>query len=335
MVISKRYLYDKKPIICLNSIQKKTKKDLENKIKLKEYEFEKVNCVCCNNTKFDVLSEKDRYGLWMKTVICQNCGLIQTNPRMNQKSYNKFYNSLYRKLYVGSLKPTEYFFKQQTEKGKKIINFIEKNSNIKLKNKNILEIGTGAGGILYEFKKRGNEVLGIDLGSEYVSFGKKKGLNLKVGTLNILDKNIKADIIIYSHVFEHTLNPIRELIDAKKMLKPTGIIYIEVPGVKNINKNYDMDFLRYLQNAHTYHFTKTTLANILSKLNLKMLNGTEEIKCIVINSKEKKQIKNDYFITKKFLKNNEYKRLILLPYLKIKYLIIKSTINLLKRTFLI
>jgi 2-polyprenyl-3-methyl-5-hydroxy-6-metoxy-1,4-benzoquinol methylase len=46
---------------------------------------------------------------------------------------------------------------------------------------------------------------GIDLGSEYVEFGKKEyGLNLY--SIELKDLKGKFDLIIMSHVFEHIIN---------------------------------------------------------------------------------------------------------------------------------
>ena len=61
-----------------------------------------------------------------------------------------------------------------------------------------------------------------------------------------MDKNYKADIIIYSHVFEHILDLDKELDAIKSHLKPEGILYIEVPGIKYVHNTYEMNFLKYL-----------------------------------------------------------------------------------------
>ncbi|MHA1335936.1 MAG: hypothetical protein ACTSPW_09300, partial [Promethearchaeota archaeon] len=147
-MLEKRYKYDGKPIIPLNNIQLSYKKLLEEKINSKEYIFEKVKCVICNSSNFELLAEKDRYGLYVSTVICKKCGLLQTNPRMTQESYNDFYKKIYRKLYLGKEIPTDEFFKKQILHGKRIIEFIEKKTKMNISNKFIVEIGTGAGGIL-------------------------------------------------------------------------------------------------------------------------------------------------------------------------------------------
>ena len=93
----------------------------------------------------------------------------------------------------------------------------------------MLEVGTGAGGILQYFKEKGNKVYGCDLGSEYIDFGKKRyGLNLFNGTIDSINVNWHFDIVIYSHVLEHIPNPISELNKLKSFIDKNSYIYIYI-----------------------------------------------------------------------------------------------------------
>ena len=55
------------------------------------------------------------------------------------------------------------------------------------------------------------------------------------------------------------------------------LLYIVVPGLKNIASAYNKDFLQYLQNAHTYHFTKQTLQNCANISGLQQINSNEYV----------------------------------------------------------
>ncbi|WP_321990732.1 hypothetical protein [Marispirochaeta aestuarii] len=115
-MINRRYRYNGKPIIKLNPMQKRIKKQIDDKIISNEYKFEKISCPVCTGIDFELLYEKDRYGLYLPVVICKTCGLIQSNLHMNQMAYANFYNEEYRKLYVGEMNPTEAFFSSQYRK---------------------------------------------------------------------------------------------------------------------------------------------------------------------------------------------------------------------------
>jgi len=123
-MLSKRYRNDGKAIYPLNELQLAIKKQVQEKIARGIYQFESVPCVICKGNDFELLAEKDRYGLYMPVVICQQCGLIQTNPRMNQDSYNQFYRYEYRRLYNGVEVPTEHFFALEYRRGKAIYDYL-------------------------------------------------------------------------------------------------------------------------------------------------------------------------------------------------------------------
>lgn len=335
ILLSNRYEYDEIPAMHLNMLQVQMIKQIKYKVDSNNYPFEEVPCLICGGYEFERLAEKDRYGLYMSTVICKDCGLIQTNPRMNQKSYNEFYNTEYRKLYVGSSLPTESFFKEQYYRGESIYQYLEQKLGFEIANLNIIEVGVGAGGILQYFKEKQNNVYGCDLGSEYTHFGKEKyGLNLHIGSVHELDIDFTPDIVIYSHVLEHILNPIEELTKLKSICGPNTYLYIEVPGVKNLKNSYNQDFLKYLQNAHVYHFTLTTLRNVLECAGYEFVVGDERIRSIFKNQKYSNIKKeycydNDYNKALSFLKKMDIYRHFSVVF-HLKYISMSLSIKLLK-----
>jgi SAM-dependent methyltransferase len=145
----------------------------------------------------------------------------------------------------------------------------------------VLEIGCGAGGILEYFREVGCTVKGLDLDEEYVTFGRTEyRLDLSVATLATTEVGRSTDLVIYAHTLEHILRPVEELNEVSRRLSDGGLLYIEVPGVKNLARDYQMDFLRMLQNAHTYHFSLTTLTNLLRLSGFALVVGDESIRAV-------------------------------------------------------
>jgi len=312
-MLSPRYKNDRISTEKLNDLQESMKSQIEQKIKTGHYQFEKTDCLICGGNNFNLLSEKDRYGLFLPVVICKDCGLIQTNPRMTQKSYNEFYLSEYRQLYGGTQKPHEEFFLDQYMRGNGIIDFLQNHLKMEIKGKKILEIGVGAGGILYSFQQQGNDVFGCDIGEEYLEFGRQRyNLPLVSGSIDEITLPWKPDFIIYSHVIEHILNPFESLDYLKQICSQDTYLFIEVPGIKGgLITNYQKNFLLYLQNAHITHFSLTTLCNLLSKSGWTMVYGDEQICAIFkISSDQHSQYINDYKSEISLLKKLEYTRFI-------------------------
>ena len=72
-MLGQRYLYDGEPILNLNERQKESCKRIieEQEKENSVYQFEHFKCECgAGEEAFDVLAEKDRYGLKNRTVIC-------------------------------------------------------------------------------------------------------------------------------------------------------------------------------------------------------------------------------------------------------------------------
>ena len=308
-----RFKYDALPSMQMSSFQLEMKENIEKKICDGIYKFEKVNCLFCGQDKFELLSEKDRYGLYAPVQICPNCGLIQTNPRMTKDSYREFYNCEYRNLYGEQGKSKQVFFDEQFMTGKFIYEvfgecgLFKKDAKASL----VLEVGCSAGGALKFFKDKGYNIKGLDLGEEYLEYGKKNyALELQYGELASAKFEKAPDIIIYHHVFEHLLDPMDELKKIRETLADDGAIYIEVPGVmRTYESRSGGDFMKSLQNAHICYFTMNSLVNMISKAGFKPLFVSE---CaIVIASKSEipetsgHVFKNDYKAVLEYLNKLE------------------------------
>lgn len=278
--------------ITLNKKQKREILVVKKKISNKEFKYEKLKeCPTCKSNQKIKISEYDRYGFPYKSNLCKGCGLIYTSPRFNQESYIKFYNYNYRNIYSeGGTK--DKFYQNQVVKGIKVFSFLSNHIDLK-RIKNILEVGSGMGGILAPFKEKGKKVLGVDYGSEYVNYGNGKGINSTLGGIKNIKKT-KFDLIIYCHVFEHILDLDNELNEIKKRLSKRGVLYIEVPGIKALGENYRNDLNRYLQNAHTYNFSLITLCNVLNKNGFKLKFGNERVESIFVYSGKPQEIVNEY-----------------------------------------
>jgi 2-polyprenyl-3-methyl-5-hydroxy-6-metoxy-1,4-benzoquinol methylase len=283
-ILGKRYFATGRAFIKLNKVQREARSAVEKLIKDGAYRFESVPCLCGASVEHDlVLAIVDRYGLEHRTVICQICGLIRANPRLDQASYYNFYESLYRQLYSGQQNFSQSQFRERSERysarGRRIVEFL-KRSKIDVAGKTVLEMGAGGGWNLSAFEQFGAKAIGFDYG-KYVEFGKKLyGLDLRCGGIKeAIDQGIEADVIILSHVVEHFTDPVGELKRLKNLFVPNGVCYIETPGVLNIHNSH-ISLMGMLQNAHTYSFSKTTLQHLMRKCGYEVQYGDEFIRML-------------------------------------------------------
>ena len=84
--------------------------DFKELVKSKFISYEFTACLC-GNEEFELISSIDRYSMPQQTAICTCCGLVLSNPRMSEDSYEYFYSSdLYRDIYSPDNNP-DYFEK--------------------------------------------------------------------------------------------------------------------------------------------------------------------------------------------------------------------------------
>ncbi len=129
----------------------------------------------------------------------------------------------------------------------------------------LLDIGCGNGDFLYFAKSTGREVVGIDLDEEAVSVARKNGLDVRLGTIDILDpEKEKFDIITLGHVIEHVHDPLYLLRKCYNLLNKNGYIWIDTPNIDSeghriYGRNWrDLDAPR-----HLVLFSYDSLRNVL------------------------------------------------------------------------
>lgn len=273
-LLPNRYYDISTPLIPVSWDQQKALDAFRQSLVAGEYQFESVSCLC-GNSEGILIAQRDRYALPVNTYLCRQCGMMWTNPRMRQESLNRFYKQAYRSIYVGQIQASDEFFDTQVEQGQFILDYVSSDIPSR-KPLVVFDIGCGAGGMLLPFRDAGWSVYGCDIGGNYLDRGRQAGLVLEHGGSEVLTKYGKADLVILSHVLEHLPDPDTTLQEIADLLVDDGFLYIEVPGIFNIHKTYK-DFLLFLQNAHLYHFTLTTLHTLLARNSFQLMKGNEYI----------------------------------------------------------
>ena len=279
--INNRYRADGKESFDLTDVQVAARDRIMVKLRNGRYRTEAVDCPLCSTKSCRNLSEKDTYGLPVNVVACTNCGLVFNNPRITAACLTPFYSEDYREL-DRVLPAMESYFELENKKGRRIFQFLQEGGLLShLKGKLIIDIGCGAGGVLEYFRQQGFEVLGCDLVPSNVEYGiREKQLDLHYGSLIEIEQIAaqrcsEIGLIIYEQVFEHLPNPAAELESLHRVLRPESLLFIGVPGLRNIDEQYGSDFLRYLQLPHLVHFDLEHLVALAESNGFEFLKGNE------------------------------------------------------------
>lgn len=220
--------------------------------------MEEINCIICGSLESQVLCLKGKFSESVRTVICEKCSFVYTNPRMSQEEVRYYYENKYNKFFKKEdLKSVE-------NKNEKRFNFLKENFDIK-DNLNVLEIGCGKGYWLKYLKDKNFCVKGVEPNYEYYQYA-KENFNLDIINCFIEDFNFgneKYSLIIMFHLLEHIRNPENILCILRNHLQEEGILYIEVP---NILRNPGFDWKEnFFRSVHFYNFTFFTLELLLKK----------------------------------------------------------------------
>lgn len=236
---------------------------LNSLIAANEIAFEKVHCLCGSNT-FEGITTYDRYRIWQPVVVCTKCGLVQCMPRMALQTLDWFYESdFYRRIYGGN-KEMDPSSTEVIER--RVAAGIIRHRSIKTRVRGsdrlrrIGEIGCGGGWNLDPFHQEGLAVTGCDPSPALTRLGRSRGLDLRTGNSLTL-AGLSFDLIIMSNVVEHFSAPLSEVKAALDLLAPDGVIYIEVPDMREF-------CLGALQSAHLYYFTPATLMHYMARIGL-------------------------------------------------------------------
>lgn len=273
----------------MTALQEAARDIIAKKIKNNTYKMVTEACPSCGHLEHSLLSNKDMYGLPMTVVICNSCDFVYTQKRLTDKSLIDFYDGEYRQLdrAVPGINP---FYALQKRKGELLYDFLKSNNFLDdtlSKSDFIVEIGCGAGGILHYFRDKGYSTVGCDFGSEYLNYGRKEhNLTLIDGDLTKLfpffdESNRQPAIVIYEQVLEHIFNLDDEIIQLKKLITPKTLVYIGVPGIRNLeHPRYEYDLLPFLQIPHLVHFDLQSLQRIMHKHGFELLKGNEQVRAI-------------------------------------------------------
>jgi SAM-dependent methyltransferase len=216
-------------------------------------------CNVCGGTDIAVLANHSRSGKPLRTVICHACGLVWADPLPhNPRTY---YEDDYRVEYKGTFTPKP---KHILRAGKVALYRRKLLGKWIAQPKKILDVGTGGGEFAYLLQSLGHDVSGIEPNKGYAEFSRQEyGLNVQVGFIqDIQQPDASFDLITIWHVLEHTENPCDVLTKLYALLKPQGILVVEVPTIEATCQSPKSTF----HEAHIFNFNLATLRKLGEKV---------------------------------------------------------------------
>lgn len=142
----------------------------------------------------------------------------------------------------------ENYFQWRKNRGKPGIRRIDK--VIDLKNKIVLDVGCGNGALSSLLLDKGAIVYGTETDLNKLEVANKTVNNSNAQFLHVKDeqlpfKNNYFDLVILFDVIEHVNDPVKMMQECKRVLKPSGLLYVEFTPYYSITGHHLYDYAKW------------------------------------------------------------------------------------------
>ena len=192
---------------------------------------------------------------------CRVCGLAFTAPRPTPAALGRFYEGVYSGEGGAAMR------EMQTGPGMRtllkvrwalLIRFATPDSETRL-----LDIGCGYGAFLaLAHERSGCAVAGCDLDAGSLGEGvAPASADLRAAEVDAAGwENGSFDVVTLYHCLEHTVDPVATLRVARRLLKPGGLLVVEVPNFGGLwRRVFGRFWFPLLVPQHLVHFERPTL----------------------------------------------------------------------------
>jgi hypothetical protein len=201
---------------------------------------------------------------------CQNCDFVFLNPRLPQEKLKHYYNSYYLP-YRGSEAWGRFqslVKKNQKKLDTKRVNLVKNYFKIQSESL-IVDIGCGHPSFLKHCQQAlGCRTMGLDFSDEgwQGRIEKFKDIQLMVGEISNLPKDLHPDVITMWHYLEHDYKPYENLSYLRSISTPQTKLIIEIPNFDSSSrKKFGKNWAGWHTPRHTSLFSPQNISLLLKK----------------------------------------------------------------------
>ena len=206
--------------------------------------------------RYEVVSNTDRRGMPLRTVICMDTGLVRNDPVPDDAELAQFYAEDYRISYKGARKPRR---RQILRNFRRAEIHVRTHWDLLEPTSRVLDVGAGSGEFLFLMTRLGKTVIGIEPNIDYAAYCREE-LGLDVRTTHLAHDLFlpgQFDLVRMNHVLEHLNDPVKYLGEIANWLAPDGLLYVEVPNIEADCRSKSRG--RMFHYAHIFNFNPWTL----------------------------------------------------------------------------
>ncbi len=196
------------------------------------------------------------YGRHHTIVQCLNCGLVYTNPRFDNDAILDSYVAVEDPLYL-------------EERDGRVLTFqrhLRPLEKIKAPPGKLLDVGAYTGIFVEIAAQHGWEAYGVEPSHWAVEQARERGLRLIEGTMASPELPAASfDVVTMWDVIEHVTDPLGEIQQAHRLLKPGGLLVVHTMDIDSLFARVMSGRWPWLMEMHIYYFSQRTLRLMLEK----------------------------------------------------------------------
>jgi SAM-dependent methyltransferase len=241
-------------------------------------ELEDVVCSACGSGDYEVLSNKERYNLPLRAVMCRTCSLIFINPRPVKRVYEKLNMADYRLAAVGHDGPDDRMFKRQREHMMKVtLPFIQKYADAH-EIQSVLDVGCLYGGTMAGWLDFNSQaaVEGIEPVIKVAAYARNRlGAKVTTGIIENFQSEKKFGLVIFAQALNHTLDPKANLEKIRTLLDNDGYLFISLYDAVSALLNRPID--KMVEITHPYMFSRESIQYILLRAGFRIVGYEDKL----------------------------------------------------------
>jgi 2-polyprenyl-3-methyl-5-hydroxy-6-metoxy-1,4-benzoquinol methylase len=205
------------------------------------------------------------YGCHHTIVQCRRCGLVYTNPRLEELEIVDTYEAVEDPLYVEEREGRVLTFQRHLEPLESITGPPD--------GRPLLDVGCYTGVFVEIAAHHGWDAWGVEPSRWAVGQAHAQGLHVVQGTLDTADlPEEHFDVVTMWDVIEHVTDPRGALERVNRLLKPGGVVVVHTIDIDSLFARVMGARWPWLMEMHIYYFSRHTLRAMLGKCGFEVLS---------------------------------------------------------------
>jgi 2-polyprenyl-3-methyl-5-hydroxy-6-metoxy-1,4-benzoquinol methylase len=229
-----------------------------------------VPCNYCGGFIFKSALECEEFNF----VRCKKCGLVQRNPQPVKEEIIARYSKIFGNDYLRyELENEAAFLKlQQLALHDAGFDKVQKNAFLRAGDAppSVIDIGCATGALIAFLRNNGWRVTGVEISPCAGYAQKERGLDVR--NISLEENNFPKesfDTVLASHLVEHLNDPRSFFLEANRILKKDGYMFITTPNISGFQARLFGGRWRSAIFDHLYLFSKRTLLKMLKNCGFK------------------------------------------------------------------